>query len=182
MDAGKNATAGFGIDENTALIFYGQYNSMMVAGTGGVTILKTDGAAFSFVSNKPVIENINVSYLETGDTYDFITGTVKPSPGKAQVRGAEHYKTYYWGRFGLLSSGEPSIRECMTRHLIDNKANDSVQNITPISIQEGYQLTLRKNPESQGFFEDRPGFPEKYTVTGIMMDLVPVQISVKPIK
>ncbi|MEI7983566.1 MAG: cyanophycinase, partial [Bacteroidota bacterium] len=73
MNNRKAGNLGFGIDENTALIYNRKQNRMQVAGVGGVTMLNTTDARIFYVQKLPVMENLAVSYLGEGDSYDFTT-------------------------------------------------------------------------------------------------------------
>jgi cyanophycinase len=182
MNDKKKASMGFGVDENTALIYNGKQNKMLVAGAGGVTILNTSGARIFTVQNLPQIENLEVSYLEEGDGYDFNTRVVTPKEGKKPTRENEQESDPYQGQTGILSGSPDTFRDLMTFHLTDNKVTDTIQNINLINKDTGFLVTLSKTPSSEGFRTDKPQHGDHYTVTKVRMDITPVQISVKPMK
>ena len=181
MNNRKAGNLGFGIDENTALIYNRKQNRMQVAGVGGVTMLNTTDARIFYVQKLPVMENLAVSYLGEGDSYDFTTGTVTPAEGKKPIHGSEHYKDRYAGQDGILSPAPPNFRDLITTQLADNKATDTIQNITFLSSVSGFRVTLRKTPSSEGFHAGKPVHGDPYTVTGIRMDITPVSISATPL-
>ncbi len=177
----KKIPLGFGVDENTALIYDSKQNTMQVAGAAGVTILNPSKARISYVQQLPVIENLDLSYLEEGDTYDFATGTVKPAEGKKPTKGKEHYNDPWPGQLGILSSYAPGFRDLYTEYLADNKVNDSIQNITFISSTTGFRFSLFKTKVSEGFCTEKSRHGYGYTVLNLGMDIIPVQISATPI-
>lgn len=182
MNNKKKVSMGFGVDENTALIYNGKQNKMLVAGAGGVTIVNTSASRISTVQNLPQIENLEVSYLEEGDGYDFNTGVVTPKEGKKPTRGNEQEVDPYQGQTGMLSGSPDTFRDLLANNLMDNKATDTIQNINLINNSTGFLVTLSKTPSSEGFRTDKPEHRDHFTVIKVRMDIVPVQISVKPMK
>ena len=182
MNYQKQGTLGYGIDENTALVYNGEQNRMHVAGAAGVTILNTSGARISNVQKLPVIENINLSYLEEGDSYDFATGKITPAEGKQSSLGKEHYSGQYVGQEGILSPNPSTFRDLITRSLTDNKESDTIKNITYFDHSSAFQVSLSKTSKSEGFYPEKNRHGDRCTVTGIRMDITPVQVSVTPMK
>jgi cyanophycinase len=180
MTSKEQGNLGFGVDENTALVYHGKENRITVAGASGVTLLNASGARISYIQNLPVIENLSVSYLEEGDSWDAATGIITPAEGKQPTKGKERRNTPHSVQDGILSPNQPTFRDLITLDLADNKATDSVQNITMISPSSGFQVTLRKSPSSEGYYTNKPDHEDHYTVINILMDILPVHISVTP--
>jgi cyanophycinase len=173
---------GFGIDENTALIYIGSQNLVKVAGSSGVTIINAADAGISYIQSMPAIDNLSVSYLEEGDSYDANTGKIMPAEGKKPTRGNEYYNVPNPGQAGILSGYSSSFRDLVTVNLIDNKAADTVHNVSFSDNNSGFLVTFYKNPLSSGFYTDKPNGNDRYTVTDVRMDITPVEISVTPLK
>ncbi len=148
---------GFGVDENTALIYLGSQNLVKVAGAGRVTIIDAANASLSYVQGLPAIENLTVSLLEEGDSFDGITGQIVPSAGKRPTRGNEYYNIENPGQAGVLSANSTSFSDLATISLIDNKGADMVSNISFSDKESGFMVTLYKTPESEGFYTDQAG-------------------------
>jgi cyanophycinase len=182
MNEKPRRTLGFGIDENTALIYLGSENLVKVAGAAGVTIINAKDASISYVQKLPDIENLTVSYLDEGDSYDVVTGTITPAADKKPTRGNEYYKVHNPGQAGMLSGYSNSFPDLATVNLMDNKSTDTVRNISFFDQNAGFMVTLSKTPSSAGYYADRPGDGDHYTVTNIRMDITPVQVSVTPLK
>lgn len=163
---------GFGIDENTALIYMGNQNIIRVAGGSGVTFVDTQFAEISFNQNKPTIKNLRISYLEDGDTYDININKIIPSPEKKSTIGAEQYNHNVYQE-GVFSGQSPTFRELITEDLIDNKATDEVRSISFYSQDQGFMAKFFQQAESEGFYFDNPNGKDGYTVGNIRMDIVP---------
>jgi cyanophycinase len=173
---------GFGIDENTALIYLGSKDMVKIAGAGGVTIINTQDARFSYVKELPCIENLLVSYLGEGDTYDIKTGIVTPAEGKKPTRGNEYYNISNPGQAGVLSANSTAFSNLATISLIDNKGAEVVKNISLSDQESGFMVTLYKTPVSEGFYTDKPDDEDHYTVINLRMDIVPVQVTISILK
>ena len=173
---------GFGIDENTALIYIGSKNLVKVAGAAGVTMINTADARISYKQNLPEIENLVVSYLDEGDSYEISTGIITPAADKKPTRGKEYSHVKNPGQAGVLSGYSNSFLDLITVNLIDNKDADTIRNLSFYNQNSGFLVTLCKTPQSAGFYIDRPVEGDKYTVTSIRMDITPVHISVTPMK
>jgi cyanophycinase len=173
---------GFGVDENTALIYLAGQNFVKVAGTGGVTIIDAKDARFSYIQGMPCIENLTVSYLGEGDTYDALTGIIIAADGKKPTRGNEYYNIENPGQAGVLSANSTSFSNLATISLIDNKGADKVSNISFTDQESGFMVTLSKTPESEGYYTDEPDGEDHYTVAKLKMDITPVQVTVSPLK
>ena len=171
---------GFGIDENTALIYIGSQDLFKVAGASGVTMINTKDASISYIQKLPKIENLYVSYLDEGDSYDAKTGTITPAGDKKPIRGKESHHVKNPGQTGLLSGYSNSFSDLITANLMDNKDADTIRNVSFYDQNSGFLVTLCKTNSSTGFYCDRPKEGDKYTVTGIRMDIIPVNIAITP--
>ncbi len=173
---------GFGIDENTALIYNGKQKILKVAGAAGVIFINTKQASISYIQNLPKIENLTVSYLEDGDVYDFTNGTIVPVEGKKSTRGNEYYNIKNPGKTGVLSGYSTTFKDLITKNLMDNKAAEMVENLSFYEAGAGFMVKFTKTPQSEGFYTDKPNGDDRYTVTNIVMDITPVQVSITPLK
>ncbi|MBK7338077.1 MAG: cyanophycinase [Saprospirales bacterium] len=174
-------TMGFGVDENTALIYDAASKKIQVAGAGGVTVLDAKNARISRVQKRTKWENLSVSYLEAGDSFDPETRIVTPSSDRKAIEGMEAFSEPFTNQVGLLSLDYYSFRDLYTRYLMDNSRNRSVQALNLISQDTGVNLILRKEKTSRGFFSGTSRDERQYTVSGLSMDLIPVRIKSMPL-
>ena len=182
MHEKKTVNLGFGVDENTALIYNGKLKTLKVAGAAGVTIVNTTDATISQVQNLPLIKNVMISYLDEGDVYDISTKKIIPAEGKKSTISNEFYNVSNPAQAGMFSGSATNFLNLVTVNLIDNKAVNKVSNLNFTGADAGFLVTFSKTPESKGFFTDKPTGKDKYTVIGIRMDIEPVQITTTPLK
>ncbi|MFN8134237.1 MAG: cyanophycinase [Bacteroidales bacterium] len=182
MHEKKTLNLGFGVDENTALIYNGKLKILKVAGAAGVTMVNTTDATISQVQNLPLIKNVMISYLDEGDVYDISTKKIIPAEGKKSTIGNEFYNVSNPSQTGMFSGSATNFLNLVTVNLIDNKAVNKVSNLNFTGMDTGFRVTLSKTPESKGYFTDKPNGIDKYTVIGIRMDIEPVQITTTPLK
>jgi cyanophycinase len=182
MNEKPRFTLGFGVDENTALIYIGSQNLVKVAGAGGITLIDATNASLSYIRGLPSIENLLVSHLEDGDSFDGTTGKITPAEGKKPTRGNEYYDISNNGQAGILSANSTSFSDLATINLLDNKGAEVVKNISFSDQESGFMVTLTKSPESDGFYTDQPDGEDHYTVTKIRMDIAPVQVTISTLK
>lgn len=176
----KKTQTGFGVDENTALIYIGKQKILKVAGAAGVTIVNTSDATISQIQNLPKIENVMISYLEDGDTYDIISGKITPASVKKLTKGNEYYDISNPTQAGMFSGTASNFLNLITVSLIDNKAVDKVTNLNFTGKDSGFLVTMSKTPLSSGYYTDKP--TDRYTVTTIRMDIDPVKFTIEPLK
>lgn len=181
MKAGKKDSRimGFGIDENTAMVFDGRLNQVQVAGKGGVTIVDAGQAVIKTIKGHPSMQNLQISYLEEGDSYDLKTYTAIPAPGKNATLGRERYEDPFVDRSGILIPHAVSFRELYTRYLADHQGEDAVVTLTRTSWDSGFRLTFRKSGSFRGYYAYSEGAVRGYMVTGISMDIEPVNVSIE---
>jgi len=175
-ESGDPFATGFGVDENTALIYDAGMRKMRVAGAGGVTVLDAENARVSKAGQLLKIEGLVLHYLEEGDSFDPETGIVTPSPDKEAIEGKEAFSDPFPNQIGVLSQEHYSFRYLYTRYLIDNSANGSVEVLTFTGPDTGVNLILRKEKKSRGFFSGKSGDERRYTVSGLRMGLIPVRV------
>lgn len=174
-----NFSKGFGIDENTAIIYSAKTGTFEVAGVSGVTVVNTSNAHFSDTKTARV-GNLVIDYLTDGDIYDLKTGMIKPSPDKVNVEGKEKYKQPLFSG-GVFSSG-PTFRELFTMGLIDNQVARSASSVAFFKPDAAFLVTLFKTPASSGYVSNRPGLGRLYTVQNIKMDMDVVDVTFSPEK
>lgn len=177
MDQKEKFHLGFGIDENTALVYYGKQHICKVLGQNSVVVIKTGTAKMSGTKNAINVSDLLISYLDHGDSYDLSTGTVITDPSRILISGKESYKRPANGQGGILSPSPAGFRDLLTRHLMDNSASAKVSNLTFFSENDAFEVTFSKTPASQAFYSSKPDGPGNYTLTGIRMDIRQVKVS-----
>lgn len=182
MTQDENQKQAFGVDENTALIYLGKQNMFKVAGAAGVTIINASEAVFAKESKYPQIENLSVSYLENGDTYDFSTGMVTVSDKKKLIQGDEYYQRTNSFPSGMFLENRGGFMQLLTRSLIENKNQTSIQNLNFFNPNQAFQVSLSKTEKSQGYRSESAEGSDRYTILNVRMDIGAVEVSLKTIK
>jgi len=180
MNGKQNVNLGFGVDENTALIYIGKQKILKVAGAAGVTLVKTGDASVSYIQGLPKIENVLISYLDDGDVYDITSKKIIPAQGKKSTKGNEYYNISNPAQAGMFSGSASNFLNLLTVSLMDNKSVDKVTNLNFTGKDSGFLVTMSKLPQSTCFYTDKP--QDQYTVTDIRMDITPVKIAITPLE
>jgi cyanophycinase len=180
MNDVKKEPLAFGVDENTALIYIGKKKILKVAGGAGVTVVKTSDATISHIQNLPKIENVMISYMDDGDTYDIATGKIIPAEDKTSLKGKEYNAISNPAQAGMFSGSASNFLNLITTSLMDNKAVEKVTNLNFTGNDKGFLVTLSKTPQSSGYYSGKPN--ERFTVIDIRMDITPVAITTTPLK
>lgn len=170
----------FGIDENTALVYYGKEDKMKVAGTAGVTIFDAKNAVFSMMDTQTLVNDLTVHYLESGDTYSFTDHTVVPAPGKSDLRGKEKFDTAEPFPGGMFAAA-PSFLRLATRHLMDNQYATTVSSLNFYTHNKAFLINLAKREQSKAFGRDSINGRRSYTLLNMNLSLKTVTVDLTPL-
>lgn len=170
----------FGIDENTALVYYGKENLMKVAGTAGVTILNASNAKINKTNSNYNTENLRIHYLENGDTFLLLTNEVIPAEGKRLIIGDEYYNNTNPFPGGMFSTGNTGFHSLITKYLMDNRGLDHVESLNFTDRENAFLISLSKNGDSKGYMKENDSGKDSYTIIDVKMDIKPVHILIDP--
>jgi hypothetical protein len=166
---------GFGVDENTALIYNGKLKILEIAGVSGVTFVNTSEIKTS--KKEPLlVENIHISYLTEGDQFEIQTGKIIPSGNKTNVKGHEKLNEMIPMQTSLFSDSEPGFKDIVASKLMDNKGTDKVENICFMKNKQTLLFRLSKTAQSEGYCTDIQSGSVLYTIKNIRMDMIPVKL------
>ncbi|MFZ4463072.1 MAG: cyanophycinase [Bacteroidales bacterium] len=170
----ENLSLGFGVDENTALIYNGKLKILEVAGVSGVTFVNTSEIKTS--KKEPLlIENIQISYLTEGDQFEIQTGKIIPSGNKTNIKGHEKLNEMIPMQTSLFSDSEPGFKDIVASKLMENKGTDKVENICFMKNKRTLLFRLSKTAQSEGYCTDNQSGSILYTIKNIRMDMIPVK-------
>lgn len=173
---------GFGIDENTALIYVGATRKLEVAGVSGVTFINATQTQLTYHQKLPSIKQVMVSYLENGDSYDITTQKVIPAAGKNSVTRNENHNVSNPLQTGMLSPSAADFKRLITQFLADNKGVEKIDNLNITGKEQGFLVTMKKTPDTRCFYTDKPDGHDHYTVTSVSLDITPIRIKYSPIR
>jgi cyanophycinase len=177
----EKINSGFGIDENTALVYYGKENIFTVMGPGEVTCVDLKTAEIKYNKGMPAMKNIVLGILSSGDIYDLNTGTIKPSIQKQKLSGNEHFTDEIIPESGILSGIGNTYDQVYSMKLIDNKGLNIYKNITFTGNASAIYIQIIENDNTQGFYFKNEKGIETYTAINLIMNIIPVKISYKPL-
>ena len=131
---------GFGIDENTALVYTAHNNSAQVIGAGAVTAIDVSNAGRIKNPHGYHIENVRISVMQGGDRYHFDTEQFVDNPLKSATVGHEYLNLAKPVVSGVFSRNS-RLKDMLTFDLVDNKGSKEV--ISYLHQGEGVGFTLR---------------------------------------
>ncbi len=169
---------GFGIDENTALIYNLKNRFITVKGNGGVCLMDISSARYQKKGNMPFLLDIGLSYLTAGDSLKLGSMQFIPAKNKVKVAGRENYQIIELPSTGLLSGSGFTLMDFISVYLIDNKSLDTISTVTFSGQGFGFKIELRKAKNTEGFMADLPD-DEKYSFYGVRLNIIPVQVEIK---
>lgn len=174
---------GFGIDENTALVYYSKTGLIEVAGEGGVTIVDVRKAKMSKMKGKyKSYTNIDISYIEQGDAYTHSVEQFEIHPDKKPTTGNEYYSIPTSVQSGIFSSYSSTYRELISYHLIDNRSNDKVISYCYDDDPVALKVVFSKKENSRGYWTNNLTGRDNYSFLHIGMDVIPVRVRIKNMK
>lgn len=167
---------GFGIDENTALIYVGKTKKLEVAGVSGVTMINTANSRYITGKDLPKINNLLISYLEDGDTYDLVSNSIVPEKGKTLIAGNEKYNIADPLQTSMILGSAETFRHSLTDNLLNNKGTSCIENLNFIGPNKAYLIRLSKTGKTRGYYNDGANSKDHYTIIDVNMDLEPVNV------
>lgn len=174
-----NRSLGFGVDEDTALIY--SQNTIQIAGRSGILVIDIANANVTQTPHGPKAENIILHYLEPGDTYNPITGEFHINPKRKKIKpGKEYYKNYPLDTNILRTGG---FKEILTGGLVDNKQDASEGlcfTLDKTGSGTGMRMVFKKTPRTEGYYGKIRG-SESFSALNVRLDFFPVSVRIKNI-
>ncbi|MCX7951092.1 MAG: cyanophycinase [Clostridiales bacterium] len=168
---------GFGVDENTALVYYSGKNEIEAIGEGGVVVIDTTS---STKSENGSISNIDISYIEKCDRFNISTKAFMINTQKETTCGYEYYEV----EGPIINSGvlspNASLKNLLSFDLMDNYSVDEVKSYSFDANGNGFELTFSKTDKSQGYWAYLDGNKDSYSITNVRLDIRPVKITISP--
>ncbi len=169
---------GFGIDENTALVYRAEPDELEVLGAGSVTVVDARRARLEAPAPATSARGLRVSVLGAGDRYSFARGLLIPQAGKSPTRGQEFGAVSSPLATGVMSNNG-SLRHLLTYNLVDNAASDSARSYLFDATGLGFELNFHKDVETLGYWGYTDGLLDNYTAWQVLLDIRPVRVGVE---
>lgn len=176
-DAEASRQPGFGIDEDTALIYCAKSRTGTVAGAGSVIVVDMSAAETKAAPPNWQVTNARVSMISPGDKFDFANRSLTPAKYRSPTSGREYYHIPNPRSMGALS-GYASLNDLMANLVIDNRAATSAS--TYIWRDDGlaYRMRFSRDELSRGYWGSGDGQASAYSISHIRVDLEPIQVTV----
>ena len=166
---------GFGVDENTAMVYNPKTNTVEVFGRGGVTIVDATNAVYE----NGQYRDFRISYIERGDVVDLETMEIKIDENKYETVGYE----YMYIENPMISgplNGYGTIKDILSFLVADNEAATSAKAYVYDEAGRGYELVFYQDELTQGYYSTPYGGQDHYSVVNMKLDLNPVQVNIVP--
>ena len=167
---------GYGIDENTALVY--KNKEVEVIGASGVIVVDISKAAKDPKNKNFSAAGIKLHYLESGDMFNTVTTQATVNKDKPTTSGIE----YYTGN-SLTTNilGIDTIKKVIADDLIDNTAKQAVGISFDMengsSIANGTKFIFRKGEGTEGFWGKLNGIGS-YSAVNVYLDIVPIKVRI----
>ncbi|WRP04730.1 cyanophycinase [Rossellomorea aquimaris] len=164
----------YGIDEDTAMIVDNEAKTIEVKGRGGVSVVDLSQSDLSQSSH--TYKNVHLSWITSGDQLNLNTKEYTISDHKVSTKDYEYYEYKTVPHSGVLTP-HPSLANYLSYSLLDNFGEDEVKSYS-FSEDEGFELTFKKEDQTEGFWGYKDGNKDDYSYLNVNMDIVPVKISI----
>ncbi|WP_066310595.1 cyanophycinase [Bacillus sp. FJAT-29814] len=168
---------GFGIDENSALVYYGADDSIEVVGESGLLIVDLKEATTP-KGKRFAMNNVTMHYLEKGDRFNVTAGTFELNKKHETTKGIEYYSK---NPMATDIFGAKVLKKVLTEDLIDNEAKKAEAIWFDMEDEKkgiGFKFTFRKTDKTEGFWGriDKVG---SYAALNVQMDVEPITIKIQ---
>lgn len=175
---------GIGVDENTALVVENG-NKARVIGHKGVLLLKLTDAKRDSKIQGFNLQNVQMSYLDQGDSIDLDTHKVTPSSEKMDDQfldpNADDFEPYYNHKMFYADILGNCVVPDLLGRLIDNRQTEAIGlafNAGDAAHQpsDGFEFRFYRGKDSHGWYTSDYG-GEDYTVLNVHLDIKPIRIT-----
>ncbi|KKO50623.1 cyanophycinase [Arsukibacterium sp. MJ3] len=171
---------GFGIDENTALVYTAQDNSAQVIGAGAVTAIDVTHAKRIDNPKGYHIENVRLSVMQGGDRYNFDTEQFVANPLKSATVGHEYLNLAKPIVSGVFSRNS-RLKDMLTFDLVDNKGSSEVVSYLHQGSGVGFTLRFVQDEHTTGYWQYLDGMLDSGSAFGVRLDIIPTEFSITPL-
>ncbi len=171
---------GFGIDENTALVYYGKENRIRVFGEDALTIFDTKNAQFKRDEAMLSAENIVVHFLESGSQYVVDQDSIIADEADTQPLLHTADKGVKTLSSGALTNSKVGFNQLLNQ-LLRNSDNVSVRNLHMIEADKGFEISLSRTEKTRHFI-NKDFKNEKHSLENLRMDIIPLHIHTERIE
>ncbi|ASF40554.1 cyanophycinase [Halobacillus halophilus] len=163
----------YGIDEDTALIFDNQTGVMEVAGRAGVSVVDLSEAANP--KHAPSLyEDIQLSWITSGDTLNLNTKTFTISDHKVSTKDYEYFDYEAAPHSGVLTP-HSTLANFLSYSLLDNYREDELKSYS-FHEGKGFEITFKKGENTEGFWGYQDGNKDDYSFLHVNLNIQPIEV------
>ncbi|ARI77939.1 cyanophycinase [Halobacillus mangrovi] len=176
---GEEREYSYGIDEDTALIFDSNKQSVEVVGRGGVSVIDL-AEAKQPGSSPSSYQDIRLSWLTSGDLLDLNSKETSISDHKVSTTDYEYFYYEAAPHSGVLTP-HPMLGNFLSYTLLDNEKEQEVKSYS-FHEGKGFELTFKKGKDTEGFWGYQDGNKDDYSYIDVYLDIQPVKVDIEHIK
>lgn len=173
---------GFGVDENTAMIYHAGEDVFTIAGAGSVVVVDVRKAEAETRQGRLALGGVRLSTLSPGDRYVLSTREATPAEGLLPTIGKEYLSIREPRAMGLFSPYGGRLDHFLAYSLVDNASASEALSYGWDARGEGYALRFYQDEDTRGYWGTPEGSASSYTVLNACLDLVPVRVTIEPLR
>ena len=174
MDNTGGYRHGYGIDEDTALVYDAAKDSAIVKGNATVVHVNASEATRSAKG----ISGVRISVLCSGDTISWPDSSVSVNPLKTRTNGNEYLSIKDPEALGLFSPYGGRLEDALGFLLMDNKLSGMVRSEVRYPDGAGRLLTFSSDEKTLGYWGYLDGTRDSYSVINAVLRIGPLQLPV----
>lgn len=163
-----NQRFGYGIDEDTALVYDATKRRASVVGAGAVVAINASHANRD--ANK--LENIKVSVLGPGDQIAFPTHEFTINSKMSQIE-SEYLSIEDAHLSSLFSPYSGRLEEALGFLLLDNSQHSLLETRVPMANGGERSIIFRQTAETQGYWGYLDGQRDSYSILNVTLSISP---------
>ncbi|MGI8314353.1 cyanophycinase [Halobacillus mangrovi] len=173
---GEDGEFSYGIDEDTAMIFDSNKQTIEVVGRSGVSVVDLTEARQP-ASSPSSYEDIQLSWLTSGDQLELNTKKVSISDHKVSTSDYEYFYYEAAPHSGVLTP-HPMIGNFLSYTLLDNEKEQEVKSYS-FNEGKGFELTFKKGEGTEGFWGYKDGNKDDYSYINVYLDIQPIEVDIE---
>jgi len=182
---------GFGVGENTALVFDGATHAITVVGTGNVTIVDGRSARWHSAAAGKTITDLQISVLSPGDTLRLDQDRFTPAAYLRPTVGHEYHdqRPVDGGGIAIPFKG---LAQMLGEALLDNRSANELERVAfvlhegdggrdpsaPSRVGTGAIFRFLQTQRSQGYWGHDPDNTPRYSIRDVTLHITPVTVAV----
>jgi len=167
----------FGVDEDSALVYYGKEQLIEAIGLNGVTIFDLSRASKNKSQKLFNINNAIVHYIDKGDKFNPITREFIINPKKELTNGYEYYEIKNPISTGIFE--RDATTTLMTKYLVDNYNVNKAVGYAFDNDGIGFEFTFIKDNNTKGYWAYIDGNVDHYAAINVILNVKPIKVEIK---